>query len=90
MSDQIFLRAMEFTGRHGVSDDERADEQLIEVDIVLDVDLRAAGRSDDLADTVSSQGVLALIRLPGVDPEAILRGAGASGSGTAPAPCSSR
>src|SRR4051794_17396559 len=62
MSDQIFLRAMEFAGRHGVSDDERADEQLIEVDIELDVDLHAAGLSDELADTVNYAAVFELCR----------------------------
>ena len=36
MTDQIFLRAMEFEGHHGVSDEERADAQVIEVDIELD------------------------------------------------------
>jgi dihydroneopterin aldolase len=62
VSDQIFLSAMEFAGRHGVSDDERADEQLIEVDIELDVDLRAAGRSDDLVDTVNYSTVFEICR----------------------------
>jgi 7,8-dihydroneopterin aldolase/epimerase/oxygenase len=62
VSDRIFLSAMEFAGRHGVSDDERADEQLIEVDIELDVDLSAAGRSDDLADTVNYSTVFEICR----------------------------
>jgi len=62
LSDQIFLRAMEFAGRHGVSDEERADEQLIEMDIDVDVDLRAAGRSDDLTDTVSYAAIFELCR----------------------------
>ena len=52
MSDTIFLRAMEFEGRHGVSDEERADAQVIEVDIEYELDLRPAGTSDDLAQTV--------------------------------------
>jgi len=62
LTDQIFLRAMEFTGRHGVFDEERADEQLIEVDIELDVDLRPAGRSDELTDTVNYAAIFELCR----------------------------
>jgi dihydroneopterin aldolase len=52
VSDRIFLRNMEFMGRHGVSDEERSEEQLIEVDIEMTVDLRAAGAADDLDQTV--------------------------------------
>ena len=62
MTDQIFLRAMEFYGHHGVSDEERADAQVIEVDIELDVDLREAGTSDDLAATVNYSRVFELCR----------------------------
>lgn len=50
MSDRIFLHGMEFEGRHGVSDEERAMAQAIGVDVEVSLDLRAAGTSDDLAD----------------------------------------
>ena len=53
MTDQIFLRTMEFEGHHGVSDEERADPQVIELDVEFELDLRPAGSSDDLAQTVS-------------------------------------
>jgi dihydroneopterin aldolase len=53
MSDQVFLRGMEFEGRHGVSDEERAEPQVIELDIDLDLDLRPAGTSDDLDKTAN-------------------------------------
>lgn len=43
---------MEFEGRHGVSDEERADLQAFEVDVEMTLDLRDAGQSDDLAQTV--------------------------------------
>lgn len=50
--DRIILSAMRFEGRLGVSEEERALPQLVEVDLEVDVDLAAAGASDDLADTV--------------------------------------
>jgi len=53
MSDRILLAQMEFFGRHGVSDAERAEPQQIDVDVELEVDLAPAGKSDDLADTVN-------------------------------------
>ena len=62
MSDQIFLRAMEFAGHHGVSDEERADAQLIEVDIELHLDLEPAGSSDDLTMTVDYSEVHRMAR----------------------------
>ena len=39
-------------GTHGVLPEERDRAQPFEVDVYLDVDLRAAGASDDLADTL--------------------------------------
>ena len=62
MTDQIFLRAMEFEGRHGVSDEERADAQVIELDIELNLDLRSAGISDDLTQTVNYSEIFELCR----------------------------
>lgn len=62
MTDQIFLRGMEFEGRHGVSDAERADYQTIELDIELSLDLRAAGTSDELSQTVDYGAVFELCR----------------------------
>jgi 7,8-dihydroneopterin aldolase/epimerase/oxygenase len=52
MSDRIQLQAMEFEGRHGVGDEERSEPQLIEVDVEMRLDLRAAGTADDLDQTV--------------------------------------
>lgn len=50
--DRIALRGMRFLGRHGVDLDERLEPQPFEVDIVLHVDLRAAGEADDLGRTL--------------------------------------
>jgi dihydroneopterin aldolase len=52
MADRIVLQAMEFEGRHGVGDEERAEPQHIELDVELTLDLGEAGRTDDLAQTV--------------------------------------
>jgi 7,8-dihydroneopterin aldolase/epimerase/oxygenase len=62
VSDQIFLTGMVFEGRHGVSPEERAEPQLIVVDATLDVDLRPAGASDQLADSVDYAAVFELCR----------------------------
>ncbi|MDF6100877.1 dihydroneopterin aldolase [Gordonia hongkongensis] len=52
MADRIELRGLKVRGNHGVFDHERADGQDFYIDVVLWLDLRAAGESDDLADTV--------------------------------------
>jgi dihydroneopterin aldolase len=50
--DRIVLRGLRGYGRHGVLPEERESGQEFVVDVALDVDLREAGRSDDLRDTV--------------------------------------
>jgi 7,8-dihydroneopterin aldolase/epimerase/oxygenase len=52
VTDRIYLHEMVFEGRHGVTEEERANSQEIEVDLDVTLDLRLAGASDDLADTV--------------------------------------
>jgi len=51
-SDRIELRGLRAVGTHGVLAEEQARAQPFEVDLDLHADLGAAGRSDDLADTV--------------------------------------
>ena len=60
--DTILLQGMRLEGRHGATDEERALPQLLEVDLVVEADLRAAGRSDDLADTVDYGPLLEICR----------------------------
>lgn len=60
--DEIFLEGMRFYAFHGVNAEERALGQRFTVDVALAVDLRAAGRSDDLGDTVSYSAVFKLVR----------------------------
>ena len=51
-SDRIFLKGLAFYGHHGVSPHEKALGQRFIVDVMLECDARAAGKSDDLADAV--------------------------------------
>ena len=62
MSDRIMLGGMEFEGHVGVSDEERAEAQVVEMDAELWLDLRAAGASDDLAQTVDYGAVFEICR----------------------------
>jgi dihydroneopterin aldolase len=52
MTDRIELRAMRFSGRHGVLPSEVREAQPFEVDVVLEMDLAPAGSRDDLDLTV--------------------------------------
>lgn len=58
MSDHVALTGLRVRGHHGVLPAERTDGQDFVVDAVLELDLRRAGASDDLADTVD-YGLLA-------------------------------
>ena len=51
--DQIRLTGIRATGKHGVLDFEHERAQTFVVDATLFLDLAAAGRSDDLNDTVN-------------------------------------
>lgn len=55
--DKLVLRGLKFHGYHGVKPEERVLGQkfLIEVDAWMD--LRAAGNSDDLSDTISYSAI---------------------------------
>ena len=52
MADVVEIRGLRVMGTHGVLDFEREMAQPFEVDIDVETDLAAAGRSDDLADTI--------------------------------------
>ena len=60
MSDRITLRNMQFMGRHGVSSEERAEPQPIEVDLVVRLDLSTPAKTDELADTVNYSALFRL------------------------------
>jgi 7,8-dihydroneopterin aldolase/epimerase/oxygenase len=50
--DRIVLTGLRVRGHHGVFDHEKRDGQDFLVDLTVRADLSAAGRSDDLADTL--------------------------------------
>ena len=52
MSDAVFVRGLEFEGNHGYSAAERRGTRRFRVNLTLELDLAAAGRSDRIADTV--------------------------------------
>ena len=51
--DRVLLRGLLFHAHHGVLPAERTLGQKFELDLALSVDLRAAGASDALEDTIS-------------------------------------
>jgi len=51
-SDRIAIRGLRVPTRIGVTDEERAREQIVVIDVELALDLATAGRTDDLSDTV--------------------------------------
>ncbi len=62
MTDRIELRAMRFEGCHGVLPAEAEEPQPFEVDVVLELDLAAAGEADDLARTIDYGAAFAATR----------------------------
>ncbi len=52
MSDRITLTGVRATGYHGVYEHERREGQVFIADVVLELSLADAARSDDVADTV--------------------------------------
>jgi dihydroneopterin aldolase len=60
--DRIELEGMVFSGRHGVRPAERAEPQEFKVDIKVDADLLAAGRSDRVDDTVDYRPIYAIAK----------------------------
>lgn len=60
--DTITLAGMRFEGCHGVTDEERALPQLLEVDLEVRLDLEAAARTDDLDATVDYGPLIDIVR----------------------------
>ncbi len=52
-TDEVFLEGLRFYAYHGVNPEERIQGQRFTVDVRLAADLRKAGRSDDLAQTIN-------------------------------------
>jgi dihydroneopterin aldolase len=62
MTDRIVLQGMLFEGLHGVLAEEKAAPQPFEVDLELYLDLRPAGKSDDLSRTVDYREAFEIAR----------------------------
>ncbi len=62
MRDQIHIRNLECYGYTGVLSEEQRLGQRFRVDLRLGVDLSAAARSDDLADTVNYADIVTIAR----------------------------
>lgn len=60
--DKIILEGLVFFGTHGVNPEETSLGQRFNVDLELEIDLSAAAKSDELADTVSYSAVYKLVR----------------------------
>ena len=72
VSDRIELRGMRFEATHGVLPHEHLTAQPFEVDVVLELDLRPAGGSDALVDTVDYGAVFRAVELTVTGPHADL------------------
>lgn len=60
--DTVFLEGMQFYAYHGVNPEERSLGQRFLIDVELSTSLRAAGRSDDLNDTINYSAAYKRIR----------------------------
>lgn len=60
--DTLTLKSLHFKGYHGYYKEEREQGNDFEVDIIFRADLREAGDSDELADTIDYQKVLANVK----------------------------
>jgi dihydroneopterin aldolase len=60
--DLLVLEGMSFYGYHGETEAERTLGNRFHVDVEIRMDLAAAGRSDDIADTLDYSHAFALIR----------------------------
>ncbi|HWC13026.1 MAG TPA: dihydroneopterin aldolase [Actinomycetota bacterium] len=61
MSDRISIRGLVVETRIGVTDQERSRPQDVSIDVHIDVDLRGAGETDDLALTVDYDALVSSI-----------------------------
>jgi dihydroneopterin aldolase len=61
MTDRIFINGLSLHAYHGVMPYEGKVGQTFTIDLVLDIDLSAAARTDKVADTVSYDKVVACV-----------------------------
>jgi dihydroneopterin aldolase/2-amino-4-hydroxy-6-hydroxymethyldihydropteridine diphosphokinase len=61
MADRIEIRGLKVMGKHGVLEFEKVRLQPFIIDLILEVDTREAGKTDNLEDTVSYSAVVKLV-----------------------------
>ena len=72
-SDRIILEGVQFYGYHGGGPEERSMGQPFQVDMEAELDLRKAGKSDDLEDTVSYSHIYRVVaEVMGGEPKNLL------------------
>jgi len=59
--DQIIMKGLQFYGYHGVLDAEKALGQKFIIHVTLDTDLKKAGQSDDLSETISYAALYSIV-----------------------------
>lgn len=62
MSDNVFLEGLRFYGYHGANPEERVLGQRFVVDVHVSADLRSAGQSDGLDQTINYSAVAKRVR----------------------------
>src|SRR5690606_33046195 len=62
LSDAILLEGLRFFGYHGLHPEERTLGQRFLVDVVVELDLRAAGQLDELDETVNYNSIYSVVR----------------------------
>ncbi len=62
MRDKIIMAGMQFYARHGVFPEEKAMGQKFIVDLEIRLDLRQAGRTDDLNRTLNYADIYAVVK----------------------------
>ncbi len=60
-SDRIEVRGIRAFGRHGITPSERENEQPLDIDVVLELDVATARRSDRLTDTLDYAAIHARV-----------------------------
>ena len=60
--ETLTLKSLSFKGYHGYYEEEREQGNDFEVDIIFSADLRNAGETDQLEDTIDYQEVLTIIK----------------------------
>lgn len=60
--DTLTLQGLHYRGRHGYYEEEREKSNRFEVDLIFTLDLKPAGRQDDLSQTVNYEEAEAMVR----------------------------